>query len=117
MAVVARQTVLIGQNLGNDGPVWKQFINLDFVPDEMIVRSITYRYDGTEPNQGFIYTDLVKDSILGTYMDGSTNNPQSVFPMKKQVKGQFLFQAMSSTSVLDGGDGVLFATLEFVKYQ
>ena len=117
MTVAARQTVLVAQNLGADGPEWYQFLNVEFIPDEVIVRSISYRYDGTEPNQGFLTTNLIKDSIIGTYMDGVTHNPNSVFPVKRQVKGQFLFQARSSSTLLDAGDGVLFAILEFVKYQ
>mgnify|MGYP007051726806 CR=1 FL=1 len=115
--VAARQTVLVGQNLGTNGPEWRQYINLEFIPDEMIVRSICYRYDGTELYQGFIFTDLVKDSIIGTYADGLINNPNSVFTMKKQVKGQFLFKMMTSLSNLDQGDGTMLAILEFIKYE
>ena len=99
--------------------VFRQTIDIDFIPDEMIVRSISYYNDGTEGTVGYIWTDLVDGNILGTYLDSITIHcPGTRFIIKKPIRGVYTFQMrnlQNEINLLIGGE--LLIILEFVKYK
>ena len=50
---------------------WTQNITIDFIPDEVIVKSFAYRFDGTEVSINFLYSDLVND-IMSPILEGDS---------------------------------------------
>lgn len=116
MEVQARKNVLIKRGL-NNGNEWQEPIHVEFIPDVMIVRSIAYKNDGTDPGLSFIETDLVKDQAIGIICDGVISNPNEVFEMKKAVSQNYRFRIVLSDGTTDNANGVLMVSLEFVKYK
>ena len=111
-----RQNVLITHDLTAGGE-WYENINIEFTPDEVIVRSIGYHNDKTETELGYITTNMVKDNIIGFYGDGLVSNSQQTFTVNKPVNGAYLFQLRLVDGTIDGGSaGVLMISLEFIKY-
>jgi len=111
-----RQNVLIVRDL-NTGGEWYENINIEFIPDEVIVRSIGYHNDKTETELGYISTNLVKDNRIGFYGDGLVSNSQQTFTLDKPVNGRYLFQLILADGTIDAASaGVLMISLEFIKY-
>lgn len=95
-------------------------INIDYMPDFVIVKSVNYFHDFTQPI-GQITSDLVDNNIVATFGDTTiTSNPQIYHQLKKEVRGSYNFKLLN----LDGSfydltvapDEVTLI-LDFVKYK
>lgn len=94
---------------------FKRTIILDFIPDEMIVKYISYFNTGNDTNVSYLYSDLVGD-ILGPIIE-ATQTINTKFPIKKPVSSLYtftIFNMAGDPSVYRVGDIVI--GLEFVKY-
>lgn len=100
-------------------------INIDFVPDEVILKGITSYLDNTGSGVvSVIKTDLVNEKFLGFFNDANTVSSvnDAVFTLKKPIRGTYTFQILSIGAGVNnyalyttGAD--LSIHLDFVKYK
>jgi len=115
--IAERQNVLIYRTLANPNE-WNEQINIDFIPDDVIVRSIMYLGPAVpEPGVSFVRTNLVKDNIIGSFDDSSVHNPQQYFTVNKPIKGAFNFKIVNNDGTIGNRTGQLHIALEFVRYK
>jgi hypothetical protein len=115
--VETRQNVMIRRDL-NDGGQWYERININFIPDEMIVRTVAYHNDGSGGGMSYIWTNLVPENFIGCFSDGGVNSSGQVFNVNRDVRGQFEFQVRGvDDSIETDRVGDLIICLEFVKYK
>lgn len=117
--VAASQHVIIRKALGITGR-FSENINIDFIPDEMIVRYLMYDAGETELNNSLstVHLDLV-NNIIGSFSDrfGSVHNNRFLIH-KKSVKGVYEFTVQQIDGTLDTTrNGFIVIDLEFVQYK
>lgn len=113
------QVVCIFQNLNGTGGQFNYTINIDFIPDMMIVKTIQYAVGvGGELGITSVYTNLVNNQIA-SFVDDTTSNPHTRFlTYNRPVRGEYNFQIRDITGQINPGRaGDLFLELEFVKYR
>lgn len=120
--VEVRKNVMI--SFGGGADTFTCPINIDFIPDELIVRGITRWNGGSAQWLTVIATDLVQDRYLGFYNEAATDSSAigATFTIGKQVKGTYTFQILE---ILTGVNqyslkslaGDVCIHLEFVKYK
>jgi hypothetical protein len=116
--VEVRKVVLIN-NGGINIPVFTQNINVDFIPDEMIVREVGYAFDGTQGLMQYVWSNIVDDNVIALIGDTRTAHcPNTTFTVKKEIKGSYLFQIREyNNNIIAALPGNLLIVLEFVKYK
>lgn len=143
--IANRKNVILTNKFTNGQPaVFDRNILLDFVPDELIVRYISYlnldnayiNYMETDANiagrtnyfymmadesgvMSYIYSDLVNDTI-GCIANSPTQIiAPTYWTMGKQISGSYNFKLIQSKTgaVHVARDGALIMHLEFVKYK
>ena len=116
--VEVRKVVLIN-NAGINVPVFTQNINIDFIPDEMIVREVGYAFAGATNLIEYVWSNIVDDNIIALIGDSKTAHcPNTTFTVKKEIKGSYLFQIRDFANEIPGASpGNLLIVLEFVKYK
>lgn len=143
--VAIRKNIVIRHQCVNGQSSWNETINIDFVPDEMNVKSTSYFLNG----QGFVIADYDPDTeaavgapipipvyvaagdITTTYVYSSIVNdivavmidsevqfkPDTTWTIGKPIAGNHMFQIQSVTGIpYTQRQGVLTIHLEFVKY-
>jgi hypothetical protein len=92
MNIINRQSVNIGIDLSvlTNNNI-NASLTLRFVPDEVIMRSITYSDRSTADTNAYvcqIYSDLIDDQILGLFFSGgnSTTNMEQHFKLRKRFQ-------------------------------
>ncbi len=123
--IEVRKNILISKEL-DDEYTFTETINIDFIPDEVITKSILFTLndpDAPEDINTTIYTDLVSDYI-GSFSDrpsGNSVTPNLVFPLRRPVNRLYEFTIHSvnaaHTMQLQSRTGDLTLHLEFVKYR
>ena len=81
--MVRRKTFLISRNLAT-GTDWLETFNLDFVPDTVVTRSITYSHDLTEVGTFAIRTSLI-GGYVGSFYDSDSTHLLSQIPYKAEA--------------------------------
>ena len=116
--VEVRKVVLIN-NRGVNIKAFTQNINIDFIPDEMIVREVGYALSGNQSNIFYVWSDIVDDNIIALIGDSKTaHSPNTTFTVKKGIKGSYLFQIRDwDDEIPQVAPGNLMIVLEFVKYK
>jgi len=92
---------------------------VNFIPDEVNVKTVTYVAAVPEVDVSGIYTDMVSD-IIGSFFDGVYAVPNLTYTLRKPISGQYNFQFVTgdgAASPLSTRSGDLFIHLEFVKYK
>jgi len=96
---------------------WTQNIYIDFIPDELIVKSYLYLSDGKEDGVSFIFSDLVND-VLCPVAETIPCYLSTPFLLKRPINGTFTFKVLDSLGALTNGrQGDIYICLEFVKYK
>ena len=110
------KTVLVYSNLGGlTTPTFTSKINLNFVPDELIVRQLAYRAFNAETDVYLLYSDLVS-GYLGTFIDASSASPQTTFPLTNFSNNTYTFSVQTAPGVsAEDAAGILCVVLEFIK--
>jgi hypothetical protein len=116
MQIEARRNVSITQDFAQAVNFTAVINNVSFIPDEVIVRKITYHHDGTEASAFRLYTDLVGDYI-GSFYDGSSSAPNITFPLGRSVQGTYSFKPQTVAGATPAIAGAFFIHLEFVRYR
>jgi len=104
--------------------------NVNFIPDVVIVKMITFNsaealptggagaLTATPYNQVFnIYTNLVDDGFIGSFTDVGSNYPNISLLIKKPIKGQYLFQLLNPSNIAVNFIGDITIHLDFIKYK
>lgn len=96
-------------------------INIDFIPNMMIVRTIQYSSiaeEKKEYNISSIFSDIVNANI-GSFINLTTSNPNTRFLIyDKSIRGTYTFKIIDSGGNIDfDKEGSLYIQLEFVKYK
>src|SRR4051794_21396034 len=91
-------------------------MNVDFEPDEVIVKGINYNPVAAEPGVTLLYCDLVQDNI-GSFFQDFYVKPDLVFQLNKPVRGLYTFQIRDIAGTLHARTGDLGLHLSFVKYK
>lgn len=118
--IEVRKNITIPTILNLNG-TFSFFINtVDFIPDEMHVKCITYSSNNINVEDGLatqIYTDLVSD-VIGSFYIYCLGKPDTIFTLKKPVKGLYNFTLLTLNGAIDNiREGQLVIHLEFVKYR
>jgi len=115
--IEAIKTIVIAGTANTTGSIRRK-INIDFIPDELIVNSVCYHNDGSEIGAGYLWSDLVDDALCSLADFPVTYTPQTRFIMKKSVRGDYIFRFLSTNGQLATTlQGNLVIMLEFVKYK
>jgi len=94
------------------------YINIDFIPDELIVKSVCYYNDFTEARTSYIWSDLVDGALCSVADYPVTYTPQTRFTMKKNIRGDYVFRFLDANGQIKTTlQGDLVIMLEFVKYK
>lgn len=123
--IEVRKNILIAREL-DDSSTFTATINIDFIPDEVIIKNIIFTLEDPDAAQNWntsIYTDLVSDYI-GSFSDAPSGNsvtPNLVFTLRRPINRLYNFsiQAVNAggTMILYNRSGDLTLHLEFVKYK
>jgi hypothetical protein len=106
-----------GQNNQNVPP-----FNLNFQPDEVIVKQVTYTVVTPEPFTYVIETNLTEQPILCSFQ-GSVSNSVPIdchFSLRSYSNRAYKFQILENSGagfILSAGIGELSLMLEFVKHS
>lgn len=115
--VIARKNVFVKILFVNGTSDYNYDINIDFEPDEMIVKSVNYINDGTEALVDYVYSSLITDIICSIVDTKDTYNPFTSWSIKKPVKGIYRFSLIDvNNAAVSDRQGILSLHLEFVKY-
>src|SRR5689334_15404302 len=100
MQIEARRNVTIKQNLASGNAFTAVINNVSFIPDEVIVKQITYHHQIIDPDDDAyaVWTDIVGDYI-GSFFDGSSCSPNITYPLQKSVQGIYNFKVHTTAGV------------------
>lgn len=128
-----RKNVLITGRIDDDDSVsfTKEINNVTFIPDEVIVKMITYNtfsalpeYDDPDviPPSAYnrvisIFTDLVDDGYIGSMTDVGTSCPGLTFTIKRPVIGVYKFELFDVNRSPYNFKCDIMIHLEFVQYH
>jgi len=112
------QVVNVFVNLGATAGIFNQTIDINFIPDMMILKTVQYDSAAGENGVTTIYTNIVNNQIC-SFVDGVTSNPETRFLIyNKPVRGTYNFKVLDSTGLVNAARaGTLYIQLEFVKYR
>lgn len=99
---------------------WEETIFLNFNPDIMILKAISYVGTGADVGAISIWTNLLRDGdgYIGSFIADSTTNPKSVFKLGYQINGRYKFALHSAKGVLNTtATSLLAVQLEFIKFE
>lgn len=120
--VKERKTIIIrGSGMA---ATFRQDINIQFVPDEVILRGICY-YDNTNAANSDIYTiksSLINNEEIATFGRQENNTTfqkmNSSFILRRPVQGSYYFTVIDFVN--DEIEGITFTmtlALEFIQYE
>lgn len=96
------------------------FKNISFIPDEMIVRSVSVINNTGTRECAIVYTNLVSDNICSfvcTQTNTTNNQLDNRFIIGKEVSGNYVFTLLDENkAIVAMNDMVITITLEFVEY-
>ena len=93
-------------------------LNLEFIPDEMIVKGMHFFKDGTNNTVFTLSSNLVDYNIMCSFIETDIySNFNNVFQINKPVNGLYDF----TINMVDTGsivyNGSIAITLEFIQYK
>lgn len=92
---------------------------LNFIPDELIIRSVHYFNDGTEAGISTLETNMIDNipAIANIIDSRDPFCPNSVFPVNRPIRGTYTMTFYNNLGNLDiTRQGQLAILLEFIKY-
>lgn len=126
MNVLNRRTVIVSINTTlpsyNNNTISQRISNIDFIPDEVILRTISV-INADNNNESFIITsNLINGNAIGCCSvhsaETATTNPQSVFPLGRQINGDYSFTLLDGNgNVATMNSMIITLCLEFVEYR
>jgi hypothetical protein len=101
-------------------------IDLQFQPDIMVVKQITYANDGTETDFRMIFCNGIRNGngdnfnrLIGAFTDKSSITPETIWDVKNTTfPADWNFQVQTVTGSVNATFvGSLYVHLEFVQFQ
>lgn len=132
--VDVRKNVVVSGHIANDDDVsfTREINNVTFIPDEVIVKMITFNSRSALPEYDYdtneeippdannkvinIFTNLVDDGYIGSITDVGVCCPGFIFTLKRPVIGEYNFQFFDTNREPFNFKGDISIHLEFVKY-
>jgi uncharacterized protein (DUF2164 family) len=116
--VEKRYNYVVRSTLGATGN-FSQTINCNFIPDEMIVRGISYYNNGAEASISYVSQNITPlNDIISAIGDGLVLSLQSAYTLNKPVNGLYIFTIIDvNGNIVITRAGILTIVLEFVKYK
>lgn len=119
MNVLNRRTVIITVDTTTpdyiNNTIFTRISNVAFIPNEVIVRSISVRNRANNNENIIISSSLLGNNVLGSCSvhsaETSNTNPQSVFPLNIPVNGNYSFTLNTPNNQL-----IINIVLEFIQY-
>ncbi len=100
-----------------------RFNNINFIPDEVILRSISVANIDASNECFILSSNLVPNNIMGSHVvtnaQASNQNPQTVFTLGYPITGSYNFTLLDSNGNLTPtmNNMVVTLCLEFVEYH
>jgi len=124
-AVETHKTVFLNNKFDNNQKSFEKNINVEFIPDEIIVKYITVKNDNIVAEKGvyMLKTNLVRDEILISFPCRTTFTSSVDIPFKNydRINGTYSFTLnkidYSGIANLANMDLSLSLVLMFVKYK
>jgi hypothetical protein len=114
-------TIIIDTSAYTNNTISYSFRNINFIPDEMIVKNLSYINNDATREFGVIYTNLVNDYICSfSATQSNTFNCQLDlhFPLAKEISGAYTFTLLDSNKAISTMNAMVIGlTLEFVEYS
>lgn len=115
--IEVRKNVNIFQRINLVSSFSSTISNVNFTPDEVIIKGIAYLPDANEPVITVLYSEFLSE-IIGPFFDNFYIKPDLHFILRKPVNTLWTFQIRDYTGLLNPGRvGDLSIDLEFVKYR
>jgi hypothetical protein len=92
---------------------------INFIPDEVIIRSVHYFNNGTEVGVSTLETNMIDNipAIANIIDSRIPYTPNSIFPVNRPIRGTYSMTFYDNTGALDTTrTGTLAILLEFIKY-
>jgi len=126
MNVLNRKTVIITINTSSptyiNNTISQRIDNINFIPDEVILRTISVANLDNDNEVFIISSNLVNNNVMGVCCvhssETTVSNPQSVFPLGRQINGNYTFTLLdSSGNITNLNNMIVSLCLEFVEYR
>jgi hypothetical protein len=118
--IEVNQNVTISTVLNNVSS-WISPINVNFIPDVVIVRSILFSggIDGTAPGAYIVSSNLCtqNNGILGSFTENFVTISQISYILKNPINGTHTFQILDTVKNLAQITGDICINLDFIKYK
>lgn len=119
--VEVNKNIVLQMSLSGSTYNFSRSIELQFVPDVMVVKLVNYSDDTTDNGSThYLWSDLVNGHLCSFVENMSSFCPGITYAINKSVKGNFAFQTQKTPdpqTIDTTGDGVLTVHLEFIKYK
>ena len=89
-------------------------VKIQFIPDAVVVKSVSYKLDETEPGAALFTTNMIDDEVLFSFLDYCCYSPNTEFILKKPISGSIQFNYKDPAVARAG---ILCFILDFVKYK
>ena len=120
MKIINRKIITISQDLNADRE-WIYNLNLNFQPDQMIVKSITCNGNPAAPITGncLLYCSTINEVLGSFYNNGCSVYPNTLYDsINYPINNIWVFQVLNvDRSVNATFNGGLIFQLEFVKFE
>jgi hypothetical protein len=114
--VEVRKNVIVSTTFNTVSTFTATINNVEFIPDEVIIRGINYSPAINEVGITQLYTDMVSD-VIGTFFQNFYIKPDLTFTLRKPIAGLYTFTIRTvAGNAYAGRNGDIAIHLEFVKY-
>lgn len=119
--IAERKCVMVYYDGGSGVNTFNFVIDINFLPDEMVVRQISY-YDnsgGATNNVLMVTSDLTDFQPMFTIIDSTTFSTvlENRFPIYQQVRGIHTFNFLSIDRINFTSQCQIAFLLEFIRYE
>lgn len=124
----SRTTVFVSQTALGNNQSFNAKITVPFVPDEMIVKNITYYQSAGAGTIWFVKSSLIAQDVLGCFGSSgagwqpTSTGEQSTFKLQRLINGTYQFAIVdnlngTTPAIVPDATGSIAISLEFIKYD
>lgn len=114
--IEVRKNVNIFKRINSVSSFSSTITNVNFIPDEVIIKGIAYTPDADEPGITILYVDFLTE-VIGPFFQNFYVKPDLHFTLRKPLNTLWNFTIKDYTGLPNAGRlGEISIDLEFVKY-
>ena len=113
--IAANKVIHVGAIL-NNASSFNANIVVDFVPDEVVIKGISFNPAAPDPGITYLYSNLVNDNI-GSFFENFYIKPDLTFKLQTPVRGLYKFEIRDVANVHIPRTGDIIVRMDFVKYK